>query len=83
MLSCLLWIAAVFLLISVELISFLANPHMYYSFLLFLKGAQKHLYLPMGVTATKAVQASKSAEANVLVIFPENCDCKDQRSLEP
>lgn len=57
---------------------------MYYSFLssLFERSAE-HLHLPMGVTATKAAQAPKSAEANVLVIFPENCDCKDQRSLEP
>lgn len=53
------------------------------SFLSSLKGAQKHLYLPMVVTATKAAQAPKSAEANVLVIFPENCDFKDQRSLKP
>lgn len=37
----------------------------------------------MAVIATKAAQVSKSAEANVLVIFPETSDCKDQGSLEP
>lgn len=35
----------------------------------------------MVVIATKVAQASKSTEANILVIFLETSDCKDQGSL--